>query len=311
MKRIFVLVFLFVSSSLLARNWEIMNVPGKGNSTVTTGNDGPFFAIFTESAGVRATKLLAGPLYPQEYLQNEGRPGDGWRLVWEDDFNGAELDAASWSRVPLGRSDWNDMMSLREDLAYLEDGDLVLLGKVNDGTGADTTRFVTAGVSSRDKRFFPLARFEVRAKFNHVNGFWPALWLLAQGQGWPAGGEIDIMEHLNEDDFVYQTVHSDYSLHVNDSIPPHFTTAPIRVGEYNVYAVEVHPDSLCFSVNGVHTLTYPRVEGEDGQFPWADSEFYFILSNQVGGRWVGPADKPEQFPTELRIDWVKVYQKKR
>ncbi|MBR1574875.1 MAG: hypothetical protein IJ654_00305 [Bacteroidales bacterium] len=56
------------------RDWEIMNVPGKGNSTVATGNDAPFFAIFTESAGVRATKLLAGPLYPQEYLHFEGRP---------------------------------------------------------------------------------------------------------------------------------------------------------------------------------------------------------------------------------------------
>ena len=32
----------------------------------------------------------------------------------------------------------------------------------------------------------------------------------------------------------------------------------------------------------------------------------FILSNQVGGGWVGPAVEAD-LPTELRIDWVKVY----
>ncbi|MBR1574874.1 MAG: glycoside hydrolase family 16 protein [Bacteroidales bacterium] len=264
-----------------------------------------------ESRGTRKKFLFLLSVIWTLFLAGCARQEDGWKLVWEDDFSGTELDSSSWSRVPPGKSDWNDMMSLREDLVYLEDGDLVLLGKVNDGKGADTTRFVTGGVSGKNKRFFPLARFEVRAKFNHVQGFWPALWLLAQGKKWPDGGEIDIMEHLNDDPFVYQTVHSDYSLHVNDSIPAHYTTAPVLVGDYNVYAVEVHPDSLCFSINGQHTLTYPRVEGIEGQFPWADCDFYFILSNQIGGGWVGPADQPGQFPTELRIDWVKVYQKKR
>lgn len=256
---------------------------------------------------MKKTLILAGLLILVGCVNEK----DGWELVWEDDFNGAQLDASSWSRVPPGKSDWNDMMSLREDLVYLEDGDLVLMGKINDGAGEDTTRFLTGGVNGRDKRFFGLARFEVRAKFNHVTGFWPALWLMPQSNAkWPFGGEIDIMEHLNDDPFVYQTVHSDYTLHVNDSIPPHYTTFPIKVDDYNVYGVEVYPDSLCFSVNGEHTFTYPRVQEIEGQFPWSDSEFYFILSNQLEGKWVGPAEKPEELPTELRIDWVKVYQRK-
>ena len=233
-----------------------------------------------------------------------------WELVWEDDFNGTELDSKSWSRVPRGSSDWNNTMSSREDLVYLEDGNLVLLGKVNDGTGTETTTFVTGGVAGMSKKTFALAKFEVRAKFNHVTGFWPAIWLLAQGKSWPNGGEIDIMEHLNFDSFVYQTVHSNYTQHVNDKNPPHSTTARIQTGDYNVYAVEIHKDSLCFSVNDKHTLTYPRVAGLTDQFPWADNSFYFILSNQVEGSWVGSATRPEQFPTELRIDWVRVYQKK-
>lgn len=57
------------------RDWEIMNVPGKKYSTVTTGNNAPFFAIYAKPRnGEATTTLLAGALYPQEYLHYEGRP---------------------------------------------------------------------------------------------------------------------------------------------------------------------------------------------------------------------------------------------
>lgn len=57
------------------RDWEIMNVPAKKYSTVTTGNNAPFFAVYVESPdGENTTTLLNGPLYPQEYLHYEGRP---------------------------------------------------------------------------------------------------------------------------------------------------------------------------------------------------------------------------------------------
>lgn len=52
-----------------------MNVPAKKYSTVTTGNNAPFFAVYVESPdGENTTTLLNGPLYPQEYLHYEGRP---------------------------------------------------------------------------------------------------------------------------------------------------------------------------------------------------------------------------------------------
>ena len=57
------------------RDWEIMNIPGKKYSTVTTGNNAPFFAIYTKPEnGNAATTLLSGSLYPYEFLHYEGRP---------------------------------------------------------------------------------------------------------------------------------------------------------------------------------------------------------------------------------------------
>lgn len=57
------------------RDWEIMNIPARKYSTVTDGNDAPFFAIYVKEAnGATDTRLLAGPLYDDEYIHYEGRP---------------------------------------------------------------------------------------------------------------------------------------------------------------------------------------------------------------------------------------------
>ena len=83
------------------RDWEIMNVPGKGNSSITTGNDAPFFAIFTKQGEESRTRLLAGPLYPQEYLHYEGRPVNHHGLPR---FEEASFDAA----YPFGQVNLSD-----------------------------------------------------------------------------------------------------------------------------------------------------------------------------------------------------------
>ena len=80
------------------RDWEIMNVPGKGYSTVTTGNNAPFFAIWVSEVGKQPqTKILNGPLYDNEYLHYEGRPVNHYGLPR---FTGAEFKAA----FPFGQA---------------------------------------------------------------------------------------------------------------------------------------------------------------------------------------------------------------
>ena len=56
------------------RDWEIMNVPGKGYNTVVKGNDAPFFAVYTrDEQGTAHTKALLGPLHDAEFQHMEGR----------------------------------------------------------------------------------------------------------------------------------------------------------------------------------------------------------------------------------------------
>lgn len=126
----------------------------------------------------------------------------------------------------------------------------------------------------------------------------------------PQGGEIDIMERLNYDSIAYQTVHSSYTIQKNgnDTIPPHFGTHPINPSDYNIYSVDIYPDSLVFAVNGSHTFTYPRMEelGAE-QYPFY-RPYYLLIDMQIGGAWVGGIDA-EDYPVEMWVDWVKYYQK--
>jgi non-lysosomal glucosylceramidase len=72
-------------------DWEIMNRPGKGFSTVTPGNDAPFFAIHIQDVEKSYTKGLMGPLLDHEYEHMEGRPVDHHGIPR---FEKANFDAA-------------------------------------------------------------------------------------------------------------------------------------------------------------------------------------------------------------------------
>ena len=232
------------------------------------------------------------------------------KLIWEENFDQKDtFDKTKWSKIPRGRSDWNRHMSDFDSCYAMRDGRLILRGINNTTVQEDTSRFLTGGIYTKDKVSFGLGRLEIRAKPNNATGAWPAFWMLAQGEKYPGGGEIDIMEHLNEDTMVYQTVHSYYTITLNiKDNPKHGGTAAIDPGKFNTYAVEKYRDSLVFYVNNKRTFAYPRI-GTDkkDQFPFVDVKHYLLLDMQLGGSWVGRVD-PADLPVEMEIDWVRFYE---
>lgn len=237
-------------------------------------------------------------------------PATHWILDWQDTFDAPEIDWTVWSKIPRGTTNWNDMMSPADNLYEVRDGILTLHGIVNPDTIADPAPYLTGGIWTLGKKEFQPGRYEVRARLQAAKGAWPAIWILPFDEKlhpYPHGGEIDLIERLNHDDFVYQTVHSPFTLtEGRPDNPVHYTTAPIDPDGWNVFAVEMHPESIEFFVNGLHTHTYPMVNGgAEEQFP------YFIptqllIDMQLGGSWVGEVDS-SQLPVKMEIDWVKHY----
>lgn len=233
-----------------------------------------------------------------------------WKLSWSDEFNDS-IDWTVWSKVPRGKADWNRHMSDWDSLYIVEDGNLVLRAVNNTSQDTDTALFLTGGLWGYQKKDFGHGRVEICAKLGCAGGFWPAIWMLPnlRDRIWPDDGEIDIMEHLNYDSIVYQTVHSYYTLKlgIKDN-PPQGSTIAYNPNEYNVFAVERYQDSLVFFINNQRSFCYPKIDADkERQFPFNDNPFYLILSAQLGGGWVGRIF-PEDLPTEMRIDYVRYYE---
>ena len=207
-------------------------------------------------------------------------------LVWQDEFNsGKTFDELKWSKIPRGNSDWSRHMSNDERLFDIKNGNLVLRGIENQNFETDSVPFLTGGIYTLNKKHFGYGRLEIRAKLQGAQGAWPAFWMLPKGSKWPHTGEIDIMERLNYDSIVYQTIHTDYTYKLGiKNNPISGVTAKINPDDYNIYAVEKYPDSLVFFVNNKRTFAYPRIETDKvGQYPFSDHDFYLLIDVQLSG----------------------------
>jgi len=245
---------------------------------------------------------------------SESTPPDQseWELIWQDEFVESELDEAKWTRCKRGGSNWNDTMAADSHLLDINDGVMHLRGIENDNKKKDPAPFLTAGVTSQKKYSFQYGKVQIRARCNSAQGAWPALWMMPESRPRAGYGEIDIMEHLNFDDNVYQTVHSDYTKKDKNKPPQRYCYPEIDRDAWNTYGIEWDADKIIFTVNGKQILSYPR-KPELGEIQWPfDTPYYFILSMQIGGGWVngsGPTN-PEHYPAGMEIDWVRVYKHK-
>lgn len=242
-------------------------------------------------------------------FRNESK--ERWKLVWQDNFNTNRLDTATWSYMDR-RNDGCRLYHSKDKSCYgFKRGKLILRGIKNSDLLRDTARYLTGGIMTRNKVAFGLGKIEIKAKLKCANGAWPAIWMLPFKliKGWPADGEIDIMEHSNYDNFIYQTVHTSYTKNNPNAYPKRSITVPVDVHKFNVYGVEVSSDEVIFYVNGNPTLRYPKIDklGYEDQFPF-NHEWYLMLCMQLGGASSSQVDA-SQLPVEMEIDWVRYYQK--
>ncbi len=262
------------------------------------------------------------------FIQNEERRNDSteWELVWEDEFDQHELDTTHWTRIGLFTSPqwklpvekWQEHLgcfryitATDDRVVQFDEDNIYLKGIVNPDTlSGDPRPYLTGGIYTWDKFAFQYGRIEIKAKLDPAYGAWPAIWMLSENKIYPDqhNGEMDIMERLNHDEFVYQTNHNHWTLTIKQEEPERYTTAKINTDDYNIYSVSWYPDKLVYAVNGVESITYPKVPGA-GTFQWPyDQPFYLFLDQQLEGSWPGKITKPEELPINMTVDWVRLYQ---
>ncbi|SMO41542.1 Glycosyl hydrolases family 16 [Saccharicrinis carchari] len=252
--------------------------------------------------------------------QKENGPDEevpmNWQLVFSDEFEGGAYKNENWEsyQTQPWSSAWNKYVVPNDaSLAEVKDGALHLRARWNSQTDLPET----GAIQSLGKYSFKYGKFEVKAKFSRSGqGGWPAIWLMPQNpvyKGWPNGGEIDVMERLNNDAFVYQVIHQS----VSDGKalqPAPGTTANINRAEYNTYGIIKSENSIEFLVNGKTTFTHKKNTVNGAMWPF-ETDFYIILNYACADKgssgidfWPGAVTDTKDFPYEMVIDYVKVWE---
>jgi len=165
--------------------------------------------------------------------------------------------------------------------------------------------YTSARIKSENLYEFTYGRVEVRAKLPSAGGTWPALWALGanfEDVGWPASGEIDIMEHVgNNANTVSSALH--YPGNSGGTAITGSTLVPTATSEFHNYTVEWTADSIKFVVDDelIHTSF---VNTSDTPF---NSDFFFIMNIAVGGTLGGTID-PAFTEDTMEVDYIRVYQ---
>ena len=157
-------------------------------------------------------------------------------------------------------------------------------------------------------REFTYGRIDVRAKLPEGGGTWPAIWTLGSSIetiGWPACGEIDIMEHVGNNQGVVQS-----AIHNNSSFGATVNKGDISVAdassEFHVYSMNWSPDQISFLVDDVVYYTYnPSTKNAD-TWPF-DADQFIILNVAMGGTFGGAID-PAFVESTMEVDYVRYYQ---
>ncbi|HEY1765863.1 MAG TPA: family 16 glycosylhydrolase [Opitutaceae bacterium] len=243
-------------------------------------------------------------------------------LIWSDEFNqapGTQPDPAKWG-YDLGAGDppgWgnNELETYTKspnnalvvaDPAALDGKALAIRAQATAG-GYTSARINTASTFT-----VTYGRIEARAKVPRGIGCWPAFWALGSDittVGWPACGEIDIMEWVGQapgdiKGSLHATGYSgDHPLNADCVLPNNQSYSDA----YHVFAVDRYADQVVFSMDGAVYEVRKKADIPAGsEWPF-DAPFYILLNFAVGGDWPGPPNASTVFPQDYRIDYVRVY----
>ena len=232
--------------------------------------------------------------------------------VWQDEFNYTGMpDSSKWS-FDTGGQGWGNnerqyyTNSIRN--ARVENGVLTISALKEE---KEQNQYTSARLASKNKGDFLYGRVEARAKLPAGRGTWPAIWMLPTDWsygGWPASGEIDIMEHVGFDPGkVHITVHTQAYNHSKNTQKGKNKTVPTAMTAFHLYRVDWTPDSIQGFIDDDLVFSFQNEKNGSATWPF-DKRFHVLLNLAIGGNWGGTQGVDDAiFPASFEVDYVRVY----
>lgn len=221
-------------------------------------------------------------------------PGKHWKLVWNDEFDGSQLDETKWNR--LGDSKRRDGYWIKDDVYVDGKGHLVLR------TRQDGDRFTCGAVNTREKFEKCQGYFVARCKLPKQPGHWPAFWLMCPGVGSVGnegrdGTEIDIFEAPWRDGQLTANLHWDGYGKDHKTAGIKFRVEGVTDG-WHTFSLLWTQAEYVFYVDGKEV--WRTTGGGVSQVP------EFLKLTEEIGTWAGEI-KQAQLPDYFEVDYVRVY----
>ncbi|KAA8783568.1 family 16 glycosylhydrolase [Paenibacillus amylolyticus] len=252
-------------------------------------------------------------------------PDEHWEMVWNDEFNAPSVDASKWTVQDTELVYNNELQYYSpNNTRIVKDGNRNVLQIEAKREQKGSKNYTSGKLITKEKGDWTYGKVVVRAKLPIQQGMWPAIWMMPTDEahygGWPASGEIDIMELIggkNKDHEIYSTIHYDSKKadgsHGHDQGKFTLPQGESFADDYHDFQVEWLPGMIRFYVDGKlhHQInnwqTTAAGQPESYTFPAPfDRPFYLILNLAVGGDW--PGSPENDFVSEkMNVDFVRVY----
>lgn len=231
-------------------------------------------------------------------------------LVFEETFvSGTKLNEEVWS-YDIGAGFWGNNESQYytqsdKNVRIEEDGLKITAHKEE----IDGNHYSSGRIQTRGKKTWQYGRFVIRAKMPAGKGTWPAIWMLGvkEGdEGWPAIGEIDIMEHVGRtQDIVHFSLHTKKYNHRDRTQITHVEKIDDVTTSFHDYVLDWDAEKIAFEVDGIQRACFYKKDYADS-WPF-DKPYYLILNQAIGGGFGGEIDD-SIFPQTLQIQSIRIYQ---
>lgn len=235
-------------------------------------------------------------------------------LLWQDDFEGpaGQLpDPAKWV-FDIGTGWGNAQLEYDTDrpqnVALDGEGNLAIVARQEQYEGC---AYTSGRIKTQSRFSRAYGRFEARIKLPVGQGLWPAFWMLGanfQTVGWPACGEIDIMEYRGQEpNIVHGSLHGP-GYAGGAAVTGRFTLPGDGFDAgFHVFAIEWGNSTITWLVDGQVYQRRGPADLPPGTRWVFDHPFFILLNLAVGGNFVGAPDASTQFPQAMLVDWVRVY----
>ena len=230
--------------------------------------------------------------------------------LWHDEFD--FVDTTQWS-FETGASGWGNnewqYYTNRSENAFVQDGVLHIRANKEDYEGV---QYTSARMTTKGKFSFTYGTIEARIALPTGNGIWPAFWMLGENidaVSWPACGEIDIIEAVNDENVVYGTNHWQYegghAQYGNNTKDYYGTSKVLDITQFHNYKMVWNEKLIAMYVDDFKYQEIAIENAKDGLEAFHKPQF-LILNVAVAGNWPGFDVDDAQFPNEMLVDYIRV-----